>query len=153
MFLIWEGTMLILSGRPHRILISVFSESSMGGGFFFFSLKSYKEDNALITVLPCQLSDYWLSWGKKNSFLLSASCYVCTLRMLMRSKVQYAFLLFVLLCDLPSPTKFSLTPQSFPCTAHRHSLRTVRITNKGSVWQPLENEWVRRLSRETHCKY
>lgn len=123
--------MLILSGCPPWILISVCSnthESSMGGVFFFLlsffpSLRLHKEDQALIIMFPCQLSDHWLSWEKKKSLLSSkwmcvvfalCECWLCL--KCKQHTVRVSFLDF--LCFVINPYK--------PNSAHSHSLPTVQ---------------------------
>lgn len=48
----------------------------------------YKEDEALIIILLCQLSDYCLTWERSHCFPINGLCCACYLRMLMLSAVQ-----------------------------------------------------------------
>lgn len=150
--LIRKRTMLILSGRPPRILISVCRVQMSHPWvffFFFFSLRLHKEVEALIIMLQCQLSDYWLFLrGKKKSiasltWIVFEHCLECKHRKCCSS---WFFSCLVIRPYQPN----SGLHHRFPCTIHSVQRRSPTKALCGNLWK---NEWVRPLSHETHCKY
>lgn len=82
---------------------------------------------------------------KKSLLSFQVDCVVFAVRPLFSFlELKCFFSWFSVLCNLSQPNTAS--HQRSPCAIHSHAIAAVQIANKGPVWQPLENEWARRLS-------
>lgn len=77
---------------------------------------------------------------KKPGFLLGGLWCVCTTVSQLQFKCLFSW--FSEVCDPSFPAKVNPTSKVSLCAIRPHGISTALITNKGSVWQPLENEWV-----------